>query len=1107
MNKKYSPNSSNEALESTSDTRGELKELTKNFAGRIFKINTDEVGFLTQPGGNESFIPLNAGTLLRFTGNKSSVCENGKNPAQKVVWIELEIPSVEPGVSGITGWVQMNQVDLTGDATAEIKIPDPSGEAQPPQKEKETENATPQEQRYLQNIMNSPYRKTVDDGVRKRRTEVNQMFPQIPAPLVFRDTVFSRIERKLRADFYDQLDRYLPDMPAFTSDETKEINQVAKALYGVSIPENLNWAQVNKFLVLNNVNNDHWSAIGRPPGYDFGISRLGKPGENIHAESHESYEKRKKKPIVSVESLPGSVTYLRIENFEEEDLSSLVRSKIPKNASGKLIIDLRGNGGGLMTESALLLDDFLSEGRIASLTKDSILKKVVREHARKGVFWFKDYGFDEIAVMTDYDSASASEHFATELLKNHENAYTVGQPMFGKFVTKESPIITKPSGFTFEYSFDQFRNADEPVEVWYPKETGVSDEAFKKEIASKLASGELRKYIDHQIETGLKDPPFLHELKAIKQLSFDVSLKFLEEECPNLLNKDKNHFRSGMKDIFAVPVKMWETEDGRYYRVTKADLKALNAVVGNDGIDMNNEQPLINDVLVVSGNITGHEYSAFNEDGDKVQTRRKEYLKARGMNHWYFDGPESGIKSVIKEVSEWPSIDPRFINMRSFFTVIRNTAAGKTNVSGKDALGLRDVIPGLTPALLVSNPQEKEENSELETVTNSEKAESVANLSLDQYVSFLRKKGRISSDVSSSFILTDCPHLLDSSGQILSGIREILGDHKMVVKKAGKEGLNLEDVFWKCRNGSSYKVCTADFKALDRLVRNNKIDHVNEFPIVMDVVDTFNPLVVHLGSIYGEKGEAMRFSDRPIRYMKVNGMNHIWFHGNTEGSLLKSFSNEISEALIPDLGFENMKAFFQITRDVANGDKDFTFLGDTNITPKTPIIKGSVNTSQKPQEVFSVKNSSSLEPPVPVVKEDRISSTSEDISSDASETPSHVTVFEDGKKLNNEKGKQDILAFNHFGKLRINKRGRYEFVEVLGVLKDIGILPGDELIAVNGTTDLMTVLEVDNMKGDKMVLDIFRSSGRLVFSPSVLQRYPNTKMSSDGAGNIRLSFF
>ena len=131
--------------------------------------------------------------------------------------------------------------------------------------------------------------------------------------------------------------------------------------------------------------------------------------------------------IESVEGfdLANNILYLRIRNFQKNtssDLKKEIRSR--SYAIKGIILDLRGNPGGLLSEAEKVADLFLSSGTIMT-TKARDYSKTYRATAKQPEYRGK------VIVLANQGSASASEIVAGAL-KNNKRALVIGKRSFGK---------------------------------------------------------------------------------------------------------------------------------------------------------------------------------------------------------------------------------------------------------------------------------------------------------------------------------------------------------------------------------------------------------------------------------------------------------------------------------------------------------------------------------------------------------------------------------------------------------------------------------------------------------------------------------------------------
>jgi carboxyl-terminal processing protease len=142
--------------------------------------------------------------------------------------------------------------------------------------------------------------------------------------------------------------------------------------------------------------------------------------------------------IISVETVPqakllaGGIGYVKLSQFSANttrDLSAAVAQQ--KAQSGGqlkgLVLDLRGNPGGLLEQAISVSDLFLSEGVIVKTVGEGMKMHEVKEaHADRD-----DLTALPLVVIVNNNSASASEIVAGAL-KNNNRALVIGRQTFGK---------------------------------------------------------------------------------------------------------------------------------------------------------------------------------------------------------------------------------------------------------------------------------------------------------------------------------------------------------------------------------------------------------------------------------------------------------------------------------------------------------------------------------------------------------------------------------------------------------------------------------------------------------------------------------------------------
>lgn len=137
--------------------------------------------------------------------------------------------------------------------------------------------------------------------------------------------------------------------------------------------------------------------------------------------------------------IDGEIGYIVLRKFGDKASSeTLMAVRALKNQGAKkLILDLRGNGGGLLNEAVNIVNIFVPKNQLVVTTKSKV------EKYNKTYFTQKDAVDNEIplVVLIDGKSASASEIVAGAL-QDLDRAVIVGARSFGKgLVQRPKPLV------------------------------------------------------------------------------------------------------------------------------------------------------------------------------------------------------------------------------------------------------------------------------------------------------------------------------------------------------------------------------------------------------------------------------------------------------------------------------------------------------------------------------------------------------------------------------------------------------------------------------------------------------------------------------------------
>ncbi len=140
------------------------------------------------------------------------------------------------------------------------------------------------------------------------------------------------------------------------------------------------------------------------------------------------------------------IGYIRLNSFISENAALEMRDAMKKMVNKKaLILDLRGNYGGLFKNAVDISDMFLSDGAIV------LIKGRTKERDRKE---FAHQGDDvdlPLVVLIDGGSASASE-IVSGALKDHKRGVLIGTRTFGKGLVQKINPLEDGSGLNITIS-------------------------------------------------------------------------------------------------------------------------------------------------------------------------------------------------------------------------------------------------------------------------------------------------------------------------------------------------------------------------------------------------------------------------------------------------------------------------------------------------------------------------------------------------------------------------------------------------------------------------------------------------------------------------------
>jgi len=141
-------------------------------------------------------------------------------------------------------------------------------------------------------------------------------------------------------------------------------------------------------------------------------------------------------PLTSIDAsymIDKETGYIRLNKFSTQTYREFMESleALKKSGLQKLILDLRGNGGGILDEAVEIADEFLEGDKLITYTEGKHIEKKEYRCRRNGQF---EKG--PLIVLADEGTASASE-VLIGALQDWDRATIVGRRSFGKGLVQE----------------------------------------------------------------------------------------------------------------------------------------------------------------------------------------------------------------------------------------------------------------------------------------------------------------------------------------------------------------------------------------------------------------------------------------------------------------------------------------------------------------------------------------------------------------------------------------------------------------------------------------------------------------------------------------------
>lgn len=195
--------------------------------------------------------------------------------------------------------------------------------------------------------------------------------------------------------------------------------------------------------------------------------------------------KRDRIPIYSVDAgflLTPNTGYIKINRFSKTTYEEFAQhlDSLKNLGMTKLILDLRGNGGGYLDQAVDIVDEFLDNKKLIVYTEGRTMPRMEQKAEKVGNF--ED---GQLVVLIDEGSASASE-IVSGAIQDWDRGTIIGRRSFGKgLVQEEYPF---PDGSALRLTIAKYYTPSGRC-IQRPYTDGT--EAYYGDVAKRFSDGEV----------------------------------------------------------------------------------------------------------------------------------------------------------------------------------------------------------------------------------------------------------------------------------------------------------------------------------------------------------------------------------------------------------------------------------------------------------------------------------------------------------------------------------------------------------------------------------------------------------------------------------------
>jgi carboxyl-terminal processing protease len=300
--------------------------------------------------------------------------------------------------------------------------------------------------------------------------------------------------------------------------------------------------------------------------------------------------------------LPGGIAYIKLISFTQNAAEEVKRAYLEMKANNDLkgvILDLRGNGGGLLNEAVNIVNIFVDQNQLVVSTKGKVESKDQNHMTRYAAVDTQI----PLAILVDDGSASASEIVAGAV-QDLDRGVIIGQRTFGKGLVQNVVPLTYNSQLkvTVAKYYIPSGRCIQAIDYFHKDENGHPEKVPDSLISEFKTHNGRPVYDGGGIEPDIDMKPYtvskLSETLIIKYLLFDYATYFAsqhdsiappdkfqvtDETYDDLLAflKDKNYDYQTDSEEYLEKLKKAAKEEN-YFDAIEPEYKALQAKMLHD---------------------------------------------------------------------------------------------------------------------------------------------------------------------------------------------------------------------------------------------------------------------------------------------------------------------------------------------------------------------------------------------------------------------------------------------------------------------------------------------------------------------------------------------